>query len=418
MAPMGRTERVTTAGTAALVVAWRGSARRAARCSMLALLLAACPADDPSAADGTDGTGASTSTGSSSSSSSESSSETSSSSSDDGADTSSTGEPIIPIDCTDACVDVDSDAGIALCHSCRCKAAFDNWLPSVDEVQCSTATPIVTYHADISGAQTVLEPAADDAISCANPSLLTSSCLQGSRLGQLQHDDVMLRWICRDPHEDEDGNLLYDDMGLVGQNVRTGATCFWDDVDYVTHDDDMPPLDLLEATEDERARYLEVFYFTAGETCVTCHDHDPFIYTPYLQSTGWISVAVDKGPYWVADLDGSGHATGNEHLVSPEAAACTTCHRMGSANTCDLFAGDSLADAKGSAYEQSVRDAAEPGNPHWKLAYWMPNGGTPIEDFATWSLLFGGAREHILECCNAPGQNVGDCLWEPIPTTR
>ncbi|MBC8066753.1 MAG: hypothetical protein IAG13_00340 [Deltaproteobacteria bacterium] len=387
------------------------------RWSFTALVLAACQGDAP-AADGTGTgeatTGSTSSAGGSSTSVASTSSESASSSSDDGADTSSTGDPMA-VDCTDACIDVASDAGIALCHSCRCKVAFDNWLPSVDEVQCSTAAPIVTYHADLSTDPAVLEPAPEGAITCANPSLLTSSCKQGSRLGQLQHGDVMLRWICRDP-EDDGGSTLYYDMGLIGQNVRTGATCFWDDVDFVTHDDDMPPLDLMEASAEQRARHTEVFYHTAGQTCVGCHDHDPFVYTPYLQSTPWLSVAIDKGPYWVVDLDGGGHATGNSHLVSPEANACTSCHRMGSAKTCGLFAGDSLAQSKGAAYEQSVHDAAMPGSPHWRLAYWMPNGGLPIADFDVWTTLFSGAREHILGCCAAPGVDVGGCVWEPVPT--
>lgn len=381
----------------------------------LALAVSACKDDGPSG-DGTE-------SGASSSSSSEgtlatgsSSSESSSSSSESGVDSSSTGEPFVPIDCTEYCTDTTSDAGVMLCYSCRCKAAFDNWLPTRDEVQCSTATDIVTYHADLSSPDVVLEPAPDDVGTCANPSLLTGSCRQGSKLGQLQHEDVMLRWICRDPYLDDDGTVIYEDMGLIGQNVRTGATCFWDDIDNVTHDDDMPPLDLLEASEEERAHFLEVFYFVDGSgTCKDCHDHDPFVYTPYLQSTSWITVAANKGPYSFVNLNGTGKATGNKHLVSPQANPCLACHRMGSENTCATFAQDSLAAHKGAAYEQEVLDAAEPGSPHWKLAYWMPSEALPIPDYETWLTTFETAREHILQCCNSPGQDVGDCKWQPVP---
>ncbi|MBX7080296.1 MAG: hypothetical protein K1X88_13960 [Nannocystaceae bacterium] len=384
-----------------------------------ALLLLACGARDHGA-DGTEG-GTSSGGGSTGTTATagDGSSSTQASSSSSGADESSTGEPIVPIDCTESCVDTRSDAGIMLCYSCRCKAAFDNWLPTRDEVQCSTATDIVTYHADVSGADTVLEPAADDATACTNPSLLTGSCRQGSKLGQLQHGDVMLRWICRDPYEDVDGTVIYEDMGLIGQNTRTGVACFWDDIDDVTHDDDMPPLDLMEASEAEREHFLEVFYFVDGSgTCRTCHDHDPFIFTPYLQSTQWISVAADKGPYSFARLDGNAMPTGNSHLVSREAAACTACHRIGSEGTCSSFAPNSLGLGKDATHEQSVHDAAMPGDPHWRLAYWMPGPGLAVPDFDAWQMLFGPARDHVLQCCAAPGVDAGGCLWEPVPAQR
>ncbi len=382
----------------------------------LAVALPGCRSDAAPGGDGTEGTAGGSSVG-------ESATTTTSSSSGLGADASSsadwdegsTTEPLIPIDCTESCIDVASNAGIALCYSCRCKAAFDNWLPGPDEVQCSEATPIISYHADLSGPEIVLAPSLPDATDCANPSLLTGSCRQGSKLGQLQHGDVMLRWICRDPYLDLNGEVLYEDMGLVGQNVRTGVTCFWDDIDDVTHDDDMPPLDLMEASDQERARHQEVFYFTDGDSCKECHDHDPFIYTPYLQSTDWITVAAAKSPYSLVNLNGTGRATGNFHLVSPQANACLACHRIGSQNTCESFVRDSLGLNKDAPYEQQVRDAAQPGSPHWKLAYWMPTVAAPVADFATWVGLFGVARDHILACCAAPGRDIGDCLWEPVP---
>src|SRR5690606_29871452 len=39
--------------------------------------------------------------------------------------------------CADACLDLATPEGGALCHSCRCKIALDDWLPSTDELQCS-----------------------------------------------------------------------------------------------------------------------------------------------------------------------------------------------------------------------------------------------------------------------------------------
>jgi hypothetical protein len=380
---------------------------------VVALLAIACKDDAPSG-DGTEGTTAidsSTSTSGSESSTSESTSSTTT----EAVDSSSTGEPFVPIDCTEACLDTTSDGGIALCHSCRCKAAFDNWLPTPEEVQCSTAVPIVTYDAELGADDFELIPITDDAATCANPSLLTGSCAAGSRLGQMRNGDVMLRWICRDPYESADGSIVYTDMGLIGQNTRTGVACFWDDIDNVTHDDDMPNLDLLEASDDELTHHLEVFYYTDGVSCTECHDHDPFVYTPYLQSTEWVSVSLGKGPYSLARLDGNARSVPAEHLVSIEATMCTACHRIGSENTCLSFARDAIGVEKGPDYEQAVLDAAMPGSPHWKLAYWMPGDTVRVPDFELWDMVFGPAAAHVEQCCNAPGQDVGGCVWEPVP---
>src|SRR5690606_13264759 len=97
--------------------------------------------------------------------------------------------------CADACLDLATPEGGALCHSCRCKIALDDWLPSTDELQCSHGEPIVTCHAELSETDYTLVPTAPGATHCANPSLLTGSCRQGSTLGQLTHGDVSMAWI-------------------------------------------------------------------------------------------------------------------------------------------------------------------------------------------------------------------------------
>ncbi len=330
-------------------------------------------------------------------------------------ESSSTGEPEAPDACADACVELASETGVASCHACRCKVAFDDWLPSVEELQCSNGEPIVTYHANLGDTDYTLELSPPGAIDCANPSLLTTSCRQGSKLGQLTHGDVSVYWICRDPYLDYDGSVLYEDMAVVGHNMRSGATCFWDDINDVIHEDDAPPLDLGEATADERARSVELFSYNDGSSCVNCHDHDPFIYTPYLQSTSWRSVAADKGPYHLVTLSGAVRPTGIMHLVSAPAAACTSCHRLGSANTCSYFSPDALATHKIDAYESEVHAAAEPGSAHWPLAYWMPDATRAVTDFEQWEATFAVARDHVLDCCESPGVNTNGCQWEPVP---
>lgn len=100
--------------------------------------------------------------------------------------------------------------------------------------------------------------------------------------------------------------------------------------------------------------------------------------------------------------------------MSPRAAACTGCHRLGSAKTCTTLAPDALGAAKDPNYEPSIVDAMQPGSPHWRLAYWMPDA-TSIADFEQWQATYADARAHILACCDAPAENVGDCEWAAAP---
>jgi hypothetical protein len=380
------------------------------------LFVVACAGDEPeSMLEGSTGDAASTGAETSATEPQPGSESSAASADSTGDESGTTGEPPIVIDCTDACADTQSDAGIAVCYSCRCKAAMDGWLPSREELQCGLAEPIEVYTADVSGPEAVLSPAAPDATTCANPSLLTDSCQAGSRLGQITNGDIEFKWICRDPY-DNGGAPQYADAGAVAYNRSTGASCWWDDVDFVSGDDDWPSLDLMEGDADNLARHLEVFYATEGEHCTGCHDNDPFIYTPYLQSVMWPIGAHVAAPFSITRVDGSQSATPNVHLVSREVAACTKCHRLSSAATCEFLSADSMGLNKGLySYEQAVLDAADPTSPHWRLAWWMPHGPPEVETYAEWIEGFGEAADRVAECCANPGVETPTCAWAPIP---
>ncbi len=326
------------------------------------------------------------------------------------AESSSTGPGFVPIDCTEACGDLASETGTAMCYACRCKNAMDGWLPSVEELQCSEAEVLPLYDVDESGPQPQLVESATDLDTCANPDLLYNTCRVGSKLGQLQQGDVYVKWVCRNP---VDG--VYDDMGAILYNARTGATCWFDDVDYVTTDDNVPDLDLMEAGVDNLTGFVERFYFTDGDSCSRdCHDADPFIYTPFFSGIEWQKGVHALSPYSRAALDGSLSPVGASHLVSREAAPCIGCHRIGSAAGCDFLSPDATGDYKTAVHHQAIVDAMDPASPDWSLAYWMPDG-IVISSLDEWMEMYGAARDTINECCTNPGVDAGRCDWEPIP---
>lgn len=319
----------------------------------------------------------------------------------------------IEVDCTDACANTSGDAGWARCYSCRCKEAMDGWLPSTAELQCSNGAEIVVYSTDADGA---LTPVTTNVTTCANPTLLYGTCKPGGRLGQLTHGDITAKWICRRNAFVQDAvnqpDLPYDDVGAILYNARTGASCWFDDVDGTgLAGENWPDMDLSAPGADISA-YQEFFYNTDGASCTGCHDNDPFNYSPYLQSVGWVAGSYTFGGYSRIALDGSLDLVDGVHLVSPDAAACTACHRIASESTCGSWAADSLGLARGGGSQQALQDAiGDPTSPLWPLLAWMPYENALDPD--AWEAQYGLARDTVTRCCAQPGVQTAQCQWEP-----
>jgi hypothetical protein len=329
----------------------------------------------------------------------------------------------VELDCSAACARTTTGVGWARCYACQCKRAMDGWLPSAEELQCERGTPIIPYTASSTGA---LSPITERRSECANPSLLYGACAPGGTLGQLRHGDISVKWICRRNNYVAPAvrdRTLISDMGAILHNERTGATCYFDDRDNVTAPlGGVPALDIIEASDAEIERWLQTFYNTDGEGCVTCHAADPFLYTPYLASAGWLPGRHPLGPYTRVTVSGVLAPVGVKHLVSPEAARCTTCHRLAEGPSCSRFVRDSLGLDKQAPHEATIRDAARTHGEAWRLASWMPSP-QPSATYDAWAADTRVAREHILDCCSEAkmGRNTfradgsPECVWRAVP---
>jgi len=341
-----------------------------------------------------------------------------------GADADDTDDLPPVIDCTTFCADTLTDAATRTCYSCQCKAAMDGWLPSVDELQCANGEEIVVYTAAMDGSLTRVDTATS---TCANPSLLYGTCAPGGRLGRIAHGSVTAMFICRRNYSQADltdPTLPFDDVGVILYNSRNGASCWFDDMDGTgIAARNMPDLDLTKRDPENELAFLRYFYYSEGEGCVGCHDNDPFVYTPYLQSVNWPAGVHAQAAFQRVTLSGALVPTGNRRLVSPEAAACTSCHRIASGGTCGAWAPDSYG-VKGAAHEARVAEAAsDPESPLWWLGTWMPytEGIDPIKDREAWESTYGEARDTVASCCQQPGLDTpafgGNpaCVWDTFP---
>ncbi|MBX3222299.1 MAG: hypothetical protein KF795_17400 [Labilithrix sp.] len=334
--------------------------------------------------------------------------------------------------CALACADPDAGDNAIICYSCRCKEALGA-LPTPEEMKCSDGEEIVVFRDG--------EKVTTEVPDCENPALLYtvpsgSACLPGSRMKQFTKGDATFKLICRRkewhpnwarPTEDS----IYEDVGLIGYNPKTGATCFWDDALDQAHDGDA--LTNIDLTTDSHARAREFagawLPIGDGATCLQCHDSDPFIRTSYLRSLTSFpnpgrspdspyALVSPTGPVALVD-------TGLSHLTSDSASACTGCHRIGLGETCTNFAPDAMGfkatiPPHVRPYQEHATDNAGTNTAGYGVAYWMPLDLPP--DHAAWQEELLATKNHLMRCCGPAEHDAGahddECTLSPMPGPR
>ena len=301
--------------------------------------------------------------------------------------------------CERACAATNEREG-AICHACRCKEALGG-LPPPETITCARGAEIPIYRLEDGRVVETKE----NGVTCKNPALIElmpaeQACTPGSRLGQVVTETAIFRFICR---RAADG-AAYDDLGVIGHNPKTGATCFWTAIDEKRTDGVIPALDVTDGDEtklDALGRSLQLAY--EGDRCVTCHDGDPFLYTPHLEGAWrWDTDVYRFGPYKQVRIAGPPTPIPHRHLVSHEASACTTCHRIADGRTCDTYVPSSAGAIDESLpYQPELRRSRA-------LARWMPHPP------ATWGPAQDAAVAHIQTCCASP--DAPSCRWAPIPS--
>jgi hypothetical protein len=336
--------------------------------------------------------------------------------------------------CSAACADTTSTENWAVCWSCKCKEAMDGWLPSPAEIGCAAGKEMEIFTmkegADGSPEMTKVTGAVDK---CLNPDRLRNHCEPGSRLVQVQHGDIMGKAICKREAVIEnyaDPNVTFSETGIILHNNRTGATCFYDDYDNVVSGDKQPDIDLTSGDPAKVAAFVKTYYRHEGEGCVACHDNDPFMYSPHLSTTGWMKPnGYQFGPYHLVNTKNLPPKSLHKQLVSPEAAPCTSCHRISDGwGTCNQWVKDAVGTPSIATMQEWMhRDSGkwgvkvDPRGFKWSYPFWMPDynyiGATmqPPPDAKSWDDRFGEARDHILKCCATP--QAPGCVWEDIPPT-
>jgi cytochrome c553 len=277
-------------------------------------------------------------------------------------------------------------------------------------------------------------------LDCDKPALLPMGsegrCMPWARLGRLPslrpdgstHPDVDTVFICR-RYNGRDGSYRwrdgqsydalvfpgFEDVAVIQHNRVTGETCWFQMLDSAAKDARrVPPPDeeRLPADAPRTALSAREFWLspqrTAAINCLSCHDSDPWIHTPYVAQVKDregrpVLPSHPFGPYknlgrkYFTDWLTAGRQS---FSVAPrEANSCVSCHRIGSKNTCSNFAAQSIGQREAAGISAWARE-------NFGLTTWMPPQvpGAPTSH-AEWFADLGGYRsaaEKLLHCCQNP----------------
>ena len=242
---------------------------------------------------------------------------------------------------------------------------------------------------------------------CDRPSLLREKgvktdgqCVPNSRALVLRDDDrAQISAFCRQKKIRPAGTHLFDEIDIVAHNVRTGSTCWFQAsapqplrADRGVDGRHVPPPNQVQRLPGYPA--AQTFWNrpsqTAAGKCVQCHDSGPFMYSPFIAQTKALP-GDPWGPY-KNEIGRDFQRWPKPLAISTRGNACTTCHRIGNMNSCNV------------AMFESTGLLRSPGLDKWGTqfpqSHWMPPGNLHSE--AQWDETFAKSLRLLAACCQDP----------------
>jgi hypothetical protein len=266
-------------------------------------------------------------------------------------------------------------------------------LPKPADLTCSSALgPLARYRPTsnelgiITGVEQI-DPNGTDTSSCMNPGMAAAGCDLQARFKRFftNNGQTEYQQLCR---KRDVGSTGYYEYLIIGHNQQNGATCFWQARDSAFDGENVPPLDLLAATTEQKQHYAETFYqYSAGPSaCTSCHATDAFLTSPYLHSAWSIQQAnadpmtrsriSPSKPYHLVTADKGPEPVVHEELTGagkPLQSSCGGCHKVTKGQYCS-FALKSIVEERIGPLTTTDIETLRQSARH--LMYWMPPGGT------------------------------------------
>jgi hypothetical protein len=222
----------------------------------------------------------------------------------------------------------------------------------------------------------------------------------------------------------------FDSLGLIWSNLKSGKTCFFDFVGklyggYVPSPDDprrpeladlpepRPPAELAPGTELERVwkkngrdTWKPPGEVAANDFCVRCHDAMPFKTSPYIEQVFEIPIPPRDVPFIVVgklfEPWRKAHplAAISTTPIGDTPQLCTSCHRIGSQDSCRLHVDYALGlkepgPLSRSAHAFAARTWMPPMPPDWKSK-------SEAELERAWHAAYDAHVKKLTCCCKTP----------------
>ncbi len=296
-------------------------------------------------------------------------------------------------------------------YTAACEEALGE-LPAFD---CAEATELeITVTDPVSGIRTVVDELSDleDGSNCDRPFYI-GGCTPHTRIGQTTNSrGSTFVFICR-AYEFRT-QVLFDDLGLIGHDPVSGASCFWAvPIDGTTFDGSSIPRP--GSAEDLTFFDDRPFWYTldglAQSTCMRCHDNDPYIHDPIIESAG-IVPRHPLAPYRAVAEEALNERGSTQlwsparKLVHPDAGMCTNCHRLSDRFTCEL-----ARDATGEKITATGQRFSEWPRSHWMDAFDAEVLTVTYPSLADWETTYGLAAQTVRDCCADPASTT---CWAPM----
>jgi hypothetical protein len=191
--------------------------------------------------------------------------------------------------------------------------------------------------------------------------------------------------VCRKYDENDDGasDNKFTDIAVIQHSRASGNTCYYQSKLHMDLDGSNVP-----SPQSNSAAASDYWLEPSGNgpggiRCTSCHDADPFIWSPYIDQVADTSKWNPCGKWNSNFQDMFGTPV---KVIRPTNNACMGCHHRFGSETCE-------ANNDGGGHV-SVHEAA--------VKHWMPLGFSGSN--ADWAAAWQTAVDEIHSCCSNPGQ--------------
>lgn len=243
---------------------------------------------------------------------------------------------------------------------------------------------------------------------CDRPALLDNGpesdgqCVPHSRILSLSTETMMVSAMCRQKVIRDPVSMEFDEIDIIAHNPATGATCWFQASSKRNEPVNGSKVPSPTAAIDDS--FWKAPQAVAAEGCGTCHDNDPFMFSPFVGQV-WQAVPVAPfGPYFHVAPEFGFDAWPTETFALRD-NGCLGCHRIGTMATCGSLA--RVMTGRETAKGADARARRFP------MSHAMPPDFGQGQE--VWSVLYGDAVAQIDSCCTKPEQSA--CALTPLPGT-